>query len=126
MTNISRQTEFWLKSADEDFDAGRHLVEAAKYRHGLFFIHLALEKMLKAHFCKNNKALPPKIHNLSRLYEVAGLDENEEKQNILAALNRFCLEGRYPEDWPAMPDDKEAKRYLEMAQEAAKWLRQQL
>lgn len=33
--NIPRQTEYWLKSAEEDFEVGRNLIEADKPRQGL-------------------------------------------------------------------------------------------
>lgn len=126
MTNIPRQTECWLKSAEEDFEVGRHLVKADKTRHGLFFINLALEKMLKACFCKNQKKTPPKIHNLINLYQMAGLETDIERQDAMEALNRFCLEGRYPEEWPVIPDKKEAQRYLKIAEQLIEWLKKQL
>ncbi len=72
MTDIPKQIEYWVKTAEEDFDVGRHLVNDNKTRHGLFFVNLAMEKILKACFCKNQSKTPPKIHNLLRLAELAG------------------------------------------------------
>lgn len=126
MLNIPKQIEYWVKTAEEDFEVGSNLVETGKIRHGLFFIHLAVEKILKACVCKNLKKTPPKIHNLIYLYELAGLEESTERQDALEALNRFCLEGRYPEQWPAIPDIKEAKRYLKIAEQLTEWLKKQL
>ncbi len=126
MINIPKQIEYWVRTAEEDFEVGSNLVEAGKIRHGLFFIHLAMEKMLKACVCKNQKKTPPKIHNLINLYELAGLEESTERQDALGALNRFCLEGRYPEQWPTIPDTKEAQRYLKTAEQLKEWLKKQL
>jgi len=126
VTDIARQTQYWVKSAEEDFEVGRHLVKTGKTRHGLFFVHLALEKMLKACLCKNQNKTPPKIHNLIKLYQLAGLEADIERQDALSALNRFCLEGRYPEEWPVIPDKKEAQRYLKTAERIIEWLKQQL
>jgi HEPN domain-containing protein len=126
MINIPKQTEYWLKTAEEDFEVGRHLIEVNKTRHGLFFINLALEKMLKAFVCKNLKKTPPKIHNLMDLYRMTGLEADIKRQDALEVLNRFCLEGRYPEQWPVTPDKKEAQRYLKMAEQLKKWLKKQL
>ncbi|OHB60266.1 MAG: hypothetical protein A2167_02215 [Planctomycetes bacterium RBG_13_46_10] len=126
MLNIPKQIEYWVRSAEEDFEVGSNLIKAGRTRHGMFFIHLAMEKILKACVCKNQKKTPPKIHNLINLYELAGLEKNTERQDALGALNRFCLEGRYPEQWPAIPDKKEAQRYLKMAEQLAKWLKKQL
>ncbi len=126
VTNTSKQIEYWYKSAKQDFDAGVYLIQADKNRHGLFFIHLALEKMLKACFCKSQNETPPKIHNLVKLYQLVGFETNIERQDTLGVLNRFCLEGRYPEEWPVVPDRNEARRYLKMAEEILEWLKHQL
>jgi HEPN domain-containing protein len=126
MTNIPKQTEYWLKSAKEDFDVGRHLIKAEKMRHGLFFLHLALEKMLKACFCKKQGKTPPKIHNLPRLAELAKISFDQKKQDGLEAINRFCIEGRYPDEQPVIPGKTEVKRYIKIAEEISKWLEQQL
>ena len=49
MVDISKQIEYWNRSAQEDWQVAQQLVESGKIRHGLFFAHLALEKVLKAH-----------------------------------------------------------------------------
>jgi hypothetical protein len=64
MTDIPKQIDYWIRSAEQDFEVGKYLVGAGKTRHGLFFIHLALEKILKGCFCKSQNKTPPKIHNL--------------------------------------------------------------
>jgi HEPN domain-containing protein len=126
MTNIPKQIEYWVRIAEEDFEVGSNLVKAGKTRHGLFFIDLAIEKMLKACVCKNQNKTPPKIHNLISLYQLADLEANTERQDALGAINRFCLEGRYPEEWTAVPDKKEVQRYLKMAEQLIEWLKKQL
>ena len=126
MLNIAKQIGYWVKSGEEDFDVGSNLIRDNKTRHGLFFVHLSIEKMLKACACKKLNKTPPRIHNLIQLYRLAGFPEDIEKQDSLEALNRFCLEGRYPEEWPTVPDKKEAQRYLKMADEIMKWLKNQL
>ncbi|HCO93358.1 MAG TPA: hypothetical protein DIU00_05310 [Phycisphaerales bacterium] len=126
MMNIPKQTEYWVRNAEEDFEVGSNLIKAGKARHGLFFVHLAMEKMLKACVCKNQNKTPPKIHNLINLYRLTGLEANTERQDALGALNRFCIEGRYPEEWPVIPDKKESQRYLIMAEQLIEWLKKQL
>jgi HEPN domain-containing protein len=83
MTNIPKQTEYWCSSAEEDFDVGKNLINAGKIRHGLFFLHLALEKMLKACLCKNQGKTPPKIHNLPRLAELAKIKLDQSQKDAL-------------------------------------------
>jgi HEPN domain-containing protein len=118
VTNIPRQTEYWVKSAEEDFEVGRHLIEVDKTRHGLFFIHLALEKMLKACFCKNQNKTPPKIHNLLSLADTAGIKLDDQQKDVLTEINEFNLEGRYPLDFIKPLDKSGAIKYMKKAQEA--------
>lgn len=126
MTDIPKQIEYWVRTSEEDFEVGKNLVLADKTRHGLFFINLAIEKLLKACVCKNQGQTPPKIHNLLRLAELAEIKLDKDKFDSLGAINRFCLEGRYPEQWTAIPDKEEVKRYLKISNEILKWLKQQL
>jgi HEPN domain-containing protein len=71
--NVSKQVKYWTTGAEEDFAAAQSLLEKGHYRHSLFFAHLALEKMLKALVVLKINDVPPKIHNLIRLSELAGL-----------------------------------------------------
>jgi len=73
MVDIEKQIAFWRGSAEEDWDVARQLVANERTRHGLFFAHLALEKILKAIVCKHSQDLAPKLHNLSRLSEAEAL-----------------------------------------------------
>jgi HEPN domain-containing protein len=73
------------------------LVNSGRTRHGLFFAHLALEKILKAVVCKQTNDMAPRLHNLVRLYELAALPVDTAKIEILAEMNAFNIEGRYPE-----------------------------
>ena len=82
--------------------------------------------MLKGCVCKHQNKTPPKIHNLINLYYLTGLQIDNERLDALGALNRFCIEGRYPEQWPVIPDKVEAERYLKMAEEIIQWLTKQL
>ncbi len=118
MTNIPKQTEYWLKTAEEDFEVGRHLIKFDKIRHGLFFINLALEKILKACLCKNLGKTPPKIHNLPRLAEMAGINLDDEQKVMLTEINEFNLEGRYPLDFIKPIDKNSAVKFMNRAWEA--------
>ncbi|MEJ2705764.1 MAG: HEPN domain-containing protein [Sedimentisphaerales bacterium] len=96
MLNVPKQVEYWVGTAEEDFEVGSNLIKANKTRHGLFFIHLAVEKMLKACVCKNQKRTPPKIHRLLSLAKMAGIELDNEQTDLLTEINEFNLEGRYP------------------------------
>lgn len=97
MINVDKQIAHWRNGAEEDWVVAQELIERGRVRHGLFFGHLALEKMLKAHYCRANGELAPLIHNLVRLAEKAGLKFDESQLDLLAEVNEFNIEGRYPE-----------------------------
>lgn len=57
----SEYVDYWKTISDKDWTAVVHLFEKSDYLHSLFFAHLVLEKMLKAHFVKDNISdFPPK------------------------------------------------------------------
>ena len=122
MIDIEKQIAFWRSSAGEDWDVARQLVANERIRHGLFFAHLALEKILKAIVCRHSQDLAPKLHNLSRLFELAGLNIDTEKMEILAEMNAFHIEGRYPESLTKPPSKAEALNYMTKAEEVFQWL----
>jgi HEPN domain-containing protein len=122
MIDIEKQLAYWRGGAEEDMAAGRTLIADKKYRHGLFFVHLALEKALKALVCRATNETPPRIHNLVRLSELADIHPTQHQLDILAEMNIFNLEGRYPETLPLPPTQNEARNLLVSAEEAFQWL----
>lgn len=125
MVNINKQITFWRDSALEDWEVARQLVDTGRTRHGLFFVHLALEKMLKAIVCKHTQDLAPRLHNLIRLSELANLSSDEDKLAILAEMNAFHLEGRYPETLMVPPSKEDALICVNKAEEVFRWLMNQ-
>ena len=120
-----KQIEYWRSGASEDWDVAVELVNAGRTRHGLFFAHLALEKMLKAHVCRTTGDLAPRIHALLRLAERPNLALSEEQRLFAARFDRYRLEGRYPgpnRDWI---DLSLAKQELRKAEELFEWLSRQ-
>ncbi len=124
--DIQKQVAYWKNGANEDWDVAWNLVNQNKIRHGLFFGHLALEKVLKAHVCRKIQNLPPRIHNLSRLAELTSLSLTQTQKDILAEMNAFNLEGRYPDPLMTVPTQIEAKHYMNRAEEVYQWLMNQL
>jgi len=102
------------------------LLDTGRIRHGLFFAHLTLEKILKALVCKHSQDLAPRIHNLSRLSEMAGIALINEYVDVLAEMNAFHIEGRYPESLTVPPTKEEALNYLARAEKVYQWLMNQL
>ena len=89
---------YWKTIAEKDIIAVEHLFEKGDYVHSLFFAHLLLEKLLKAHFVKDNPTnFPPKIHNLTRLEALTNLGLAQSEIVFLERMTDFQLEGRYPD-----------------------------
>jgi HEPN domain-containing protein len=126
MMDISKQVEYWQSGAQEDWEVGCRLVKDGKTRHGLFFAHLALEKVLKAHVCRHTKDVAPRLHNLVRLGELAGLAFDQEVADLLADMNQFHIEGRYPESGISPASQAEAEAYVSRAGRVLQWLMTQL
>ncbi|MBI5375086.1 MAG: HEPN domain-containing protein [Candidatus Schekmanbacteria bacterium] len=122
MVNIKKQIDLWKAGAAEDLAAAKQLVENNKVRHGLFFAHLATEKLLKANISNKTNDLAPRIHNLARLAELGGISLNSDQQDFFAELNIFQIEGRYPELLAQPPSTKEAYKYIERTEELFQWL----
>jgi len=124
--DAGKQIEFWKTSGDEDFAASKALLEKGHLRHCLFFAHLAVEKMLKAHVTRQTKDIPPRIHNLIRLTEIACLTLDAEQEEFLREFGVYQLEGRYP-DSEQIPLEKDFVRSeISKAEEIIKWLKNQL
>ena len=79
MIDVERHIIYWREGSQEDWVVGQELVERGRIRHGLFFVHLALEKVLKAHVCRQTRDLAPRIHNLVRLAEQAALPLDQDQ-----------------------------------------------
>jgi HEPN domain-containing protein len=126
MIDVPKQIAYWCDGAQEDWAVARELVERGRSRHGLFFAHLALEKILKAHVCAKTLNVPPRIHNLLILAEITGLRLSQAHRKTLAALNAFCLAGRYPETLPPAPSAAQARAILKRSGEAFTWLADKL
>lgn len=122
MIDISKQILHWRNGADEDWVVARELIGRDKIRHALFIAHLALEKTLKAHVCRTTGELAPRIHNLVRLAEIAGLKLSEGQVDLLADVNEFNIEGRYPEMLIPPPSNEEAADYMARISEVLRCL----
>jgi len=122
MIDISKQITYWQESAREDWEVAIELVGNNRSRHGLFFAHLALEKILKAHVCKETRDLAPKIHNLIDLAQLANLTLTSHQSDIFTEMNSFNIRGRYPDSLSTKSTKEETRYYIKRAEEIFKWL----
>ena len=124
--DIQKQIDYWVKSSEEDFAAAMSLLEKGHLRHCLFFTHLAIEKMLKAHVSRRTDDIPPHIHNLVRLAEIAQLALEPEQKNFLREFGVYQLQGRYPDSEQIIVDVNTAQNEIARTKEMLTWLKKQL
>jgi HEPN domain-containing protein len=122
MIDVEKQIAFWRTGAEEDLAVSRELTDRGRIRHGLFFLHLALEKALKAHVCRATHDVAPRVHNLVRLLQRTGLRASSDQIDTLAEMNVFNIEGRYPQSLLPVPTATEARNYMVRTEEVFRWL----
>jgi HEPN domain-containing protein len=126
MADLEQQVAYWRDGARDDRDVARLLIDQRRLRHGLFLVHLSLEKLLKAHVCRRTGNLAPRVHSLPRLAQLALLSLTQEQMDLLADLNVFNIEGRYPDIALPPITENEAEDYARRAEELFQWLTERL
>jgi HEPN domain-containing protein len=126
MLDLKKQIQYWCSNGKNDLDTAELLISNGKVLHGLFFCHLAIEKIIKAHYVNTTKEVPPKSHNLIFLSEKANLELGSEIEIFFGILMKFQLEGRYPDYYPEIPPVKTVADYLNKTKDLFLWLQNQL
>ncbi len=123
------ETREWLKYADADLSAAADLLSTGHPSHCLMFCQQAIEKTLKALYVEALGDEPPRIHSLTRLAELLGLEVSEDQRALLADLGNLYFMLTYPGELPFDETDtstQTAADYLAAAMEMTRWLRQRL
>ncbi len=94
---ISKIVQYWTKTAEHDYETMLALFRIKRYSDSLFFGHIILEKILKAHVVKHTKKQAPYIHDLVRLASIAKLELENDVLLFLNQVNDFNIRARYPE-----------------------------
>jgi HEPN domain-containing protein len=121
---------YWKTAAEKDWVVVDNLFKKRNYPQCLFFAHLVLEKLLKAHWVKDNKSdNPPRIHNLVKLAVQTKLKLTSDNLIHLDIMNDYQMEGRYP-DYQFLiykiATRKNTKNLLEQSNILKQWLLNQL
>ena len=84
------QIQHWVKTAELDWTTAEDLLKLKRFLHALFFFHLVLGKLLKAHWVKaNTRDFPPRSHDLEFFYGNSEIELSSEDVNELRALNSW-------------------------------------
>lgn len=99
MNEINQQklVEYWKEASVDDLQSSKDIIENTKsYIQGLFFLHLAIERNLKALFVFIHKKHAPLSHNLLNLLQKCNVENFDSKfENTLVEINQFNIEMRY-------------------------------
>jgi HEPN domain-containing protein len=87
--------EYWLESANDDYETMITMFDSKKYNWSLFIGHLMIEKYLKAYYVIAKNDFPPYIHNLLQLAEKSNLKVSEDQKIFLATVTAFNINARY-------------------------------
>jgi HEPN domain-containing protein len=126
MDDLPRQ---WAERAQYDLDTAAAMFKAGRYLYVLFCCQQAVEKMLKSIIVQRVAELPPRIHQLARLAELAEVVLDEKQADFLRELSAFYIPTRYPEQVVDLALDvkkDKARRVLKQSKEFMQWLRSML
>lgn len=93
------RVQYWLETAEYDLGTAQSMLETGRFLYVGFMCHQVIEKALKALIADQGK-IPPYIHNLSKLAQLAGVYERMSAQQIdmLDSLEPLNIQARYPEN----------------------------
>lgn len=87
--NKNEIINYWIESSNIDVGAMISLFDNGHYSWALFMGHLVIEKLLKAYFIKRRGDNYPRIHQLLRIAEEAGLVLADEQKDFLLEVTTF-------------------------------------
>lgn len=122
--------KYWIISSEHDLTVADSLFHSKHFDYCLFIGHLALEKLLKAFWVKNNdENNPPRTHNLVFLAQNSNISLDDDQLKFLQYVNGFNIGTRYP-DYKfkiyEMCTEEFASNNLEKIKELHQWLTKKL
>ena len=130
MDNINLM-EYWLNSADRDYETMKIMFENKRNTWCLFLGHLVIEELLKGLYAKNNKENPYTIksHNLLALAEKCDLELTDEQLERLQIITQFNISARYDdykESFYQKCTDEYTAKQVKNIEEVYVWLKNML
>lgn len=123
---MDRAVARWVRLAKRDIRSARVLLENDDSENALLRCQQPFEKALKAHVQVTTDDVPPRIHHLLRLAELAGVwqDLGSEGQKTLIDANPHVTLARYPlsEGVQPPPSAERAEDLLGRSEEVVAWL----
>lgn len=84
--------QYWESRSKDDFESAVSFSLKQSCAASLFFLHLAIEKSLKAAYVKKTQTHAPFTHNLLSLVEKLGWSASEDIVTLASEINEFNTE----------------------------------
>ena len=112
---MREEVSWWYETAQKNLKRAERAFSAEDYEACAFWCHQAVEFALKALVIRLGH-LPPKTHNLRRLYEIVRSTITLDEQ-LLSELTPYYSVSRYPDIFMGIPSvhKNTAKRFLDFA-----------
>jgi len=128
--NLREIEQYWLESSDDDFDTAEKLLQNKKYVQSMFFLHLSIEKLLKALFVRANQSEAPWGHSLRYIAEkIQGIQWEANRLDLLSEITTFNISARYDDykrSFYKVCNEEFAHQYLQKGNEVKEWLKSQM
>ena len=90
--------DYWLKTTEHDYKTMLGLYRIKRFADSLFYGHIVLEKILKAHVVYETKQNAPFSHDLFLLAKsLKEVNWDSQQLDLLDDVNRFNIRSRYPD-----------------------------
>ncbi|MGN1318052.1 MAG: HEPN domain-containing protein [Lachnospirales bacterium] len=94
---MNDKVKYWISIAEYDLETAEAMLKTERLLYVGFMCHQTIEKMLKAVIEKQQVSdIPPKIHNLLRLANIAKITLPDKYVKLISYLNPLNIEARYP------------------------------
>jgi HEPN domain-containing protein len=125
--DVDKIVNHWIETSDDDFNTMLTLFGSKSYHWALFMGHIAIEKLLKAYYVRQNESHAPFTHNLYRLAELGGLEISEEYAEWLLKITTFNINARYDDykkDFYNLCTFDFTKEWIEKIKKLQQWIKQ--
>jgi len=127
---VRPRADDWMHEAEEDLRAAEDLLRTGRFSRAVFHARLAVEKALKAGYREARGAMPPRMHSLRPLAEMAFGESAEEILAQMDVLEPHYTLPSYPS--PELPRPSEsyersdAEEAVTVCSELLTWVRDHL
>ena len=131
MMTKEEKVAYWLDIADYDIETAEAMYKTKRWLYVAFMCHQAIEKTLKAYWCKTLSSDPPYTHNLTRLIEGSTLEKEmtDEQLDLIDTLIPMNIQARYPEykdQLSRMLTKEYCRNLIDDTKQLQKWIKNKL